>query len=86
MSTQTVRHVSLAEVPVHASIAGSNVLYKVKHKDDASLKLKARIVPHGSEGQLKPNLKSDCSMCAPHGVRLLLELAVLKTFVVCLFV
>lgn len=50
-------------------------MYKVKVGDDNSLKLKARIAPHGNEDSLKHELRSDCSMCSPTGIRLLLSYA-----------
>lgn len=58
-ATATFKLVSLAKVPVQTNIVVSHVLYKVKHKDDALLKLKARIAPHGNEDQLKYGIKSD---------------------------
>ena len=39
--------------------------------DDGSLKLKARIAPHGNEDDLKRVLNKDCSTCPPTGRRIL---------------
>lgn len=46
--------------------------------DDNSLKLKARIAPHGNEDSIKTELKSDCNMCSPTGVRMVLLIASLE--------
>lgn len=53
----------------------SHTLYKVKQNDDRSLKLKARIAPHGNEDNLKDVLTKDCSTCPPTGLRILESIA-----------
>jgi len=53
-----------------ANIIGSHTLYKVKHNDDGSLKLKARIAPHGNEDDIKHMLNKDCTICPPTGLRI----------------
>lgn len=58
-----------------ANIIGSHTLYKVKQNDDGSLKLKARIAPHGNEDDLKDVLNKDCSTCPPTGLRMLESVA-----------
>lgn len=59
-------------------MSSSHLIYKLKVLDDHSLKLKARIASHGNEDSLKNELSSDCSMCCPVGMRLLLSTAALR--------
>lgn len=75
---QTVRLVPRSSVDSRANVISSNVLYKTKVDEDSKFKLKARIAPHANENSLKYELRSDCSMCAPMGVRILISVAVLK--------
>ena len=72
---KTVKIVSRDEVPPQANVIGSHVLYKLKLNDDGSLKLKARIAPHGNEDDLKDLLASDCSTCPPTGLRIVESIA-----------
>lgn len=44
---KTVKPVHISEIPPDANIISSHVIYKVKMNDDKSLKLKAKIAPHG---------------------------------------
>lgn len=69
--------VAIADVPLNANIISSHTIYKVKVNDDGTLRLKARIEPHGNEDLFKDLMRNDCSMCAPTGVLLLLSLATL---------
>lgn len=55
----TVKRASLAGVPAQATTVGLHVLYKAKHKDDASIKIKKRMASHGNEDQLKLDMKRD---------------------------
>lgn len=75
---QTVREVHRDNIPQHANIISSHTIYKIKINDDQTLKLKARIAPHGNEDSLKNELKSDCCMCAPVGIRIILMVATLN--------
>lgn len=68
----TVRVVARDDVPSDANIISSHVIYKTKVSDDESLKLKARIAPHGNEDSMRYEMRSDCAMCAQMGVRMLL--------------
>ena len=72
---RTVRVVARSTVPSNANVISSHVIYKIKVNDDESLKLKARIAPHGNEDSLKHEMRADCSMCAPMGIRLLISIA-----------
>ena len=38
--------------------------------DDESMKLKARIAPHGKEDSDRDNLHTACNMCPPIGIRI----------------
>lgn len=74
---KTVKSVGLVAVPVDENIISSHVLYKMKHEDSESLKLRARIAPYGNEDAARTDLRRDCSMCASSGVRLLVAIEVL---------
>ena len=67
----------MSEVPSHANIIRSHVIYKVKPGDDGSLKTKARIAPHGNKDKQRTELESDSATCPPIGIRLLLSFATL---------
>lgn len=56
----------------------SHVAYKFKLNDDLSLKLKARIAPHGNEDNDKDVMKTDCCMCFPLGIRVVLSISSYK--------
>lgn len=43
--------------------------------DDQTLALKARIAPHGNEDSIQNQLHSDCCMCPPTGIRIVLMVA-----------
>lgn len=74
---KTVKTVPIELVPKNANVISSHVTYKVKVNDDKSLKLKARIAPHGNEDSLKNELRSDCAMCPPIVIRIILSIAAL---------
>lgn len=59
-------------VPRDANIISGHVIYKVKVLDDATFKLKTRIAPHGNEDSDKSLMKTDCCMCLPLGIRVVL--------------
>lgn len=65
-------------VPVNANVIGSHTIYKIKANDDQTLKLKARIAPHGNEDSDKSNLRSDCNMCPPIGIRIVSSTATIR--------
>lgn len=78
---KTVKKVPIEDVPKNANVISSHVIYKVKVKDDKSLKLKARIAPHGNENSLKNELKSDFAMCPPLGIRIILSIATIFSWI-----
>lgn len=60
-------------------------MYKVKVNDDAPLKLKARIVPHGNDDSDKQLMWTDCCMCSPLGIRVVLSTAAYRSWrIVCI--
>lgn len=79
---RTVKQVAKKDVPAGANIISSHTIYKVKQYDDSSLKLKARIAPHGNEDDLKNELHKDCSTCSPTGLRILESVASLHGWTV----
>ena len=68
---KTVRSVTHDKVPKGSNIISSHTLYKVKQNDDGSLKLEARIAPHGNEDDMKNILSKDCRTCPPTGLQIL---------------
>lgn len=50
----------------------------VKHNDDLSLTLKARIAPQGNEDSQKADLWTECRMCSLASVRIVLSVAPLQ--------
>ena len=72
---KTVRPVTHDNVPKGSNVISSHTLYKVKQNDDGSLKLKARIAPHGNEDNMRDILNKDCTTCPPTGLRILESIA-----------
>ena len=72
---KTVKLIPRDQVPANSNVINSHVIYKVKINDDQTLKLKDRIAPHGNEDSLRSVLKSDCSMCSPTGVRIVIMIS-----------
>lgn len=72
---KTVTTVPIKTLPQDANIIGSHTIYKVKMNDDKTLKLKARIAPHGNEDDLKHLLTKDCAICPPTGMHILESIA-----------
>lgn len=66
------------QIPHDANIVRSHVVYKLKVEDDGSLKLKARIAPHGNEDSEMHDLRRDCAMCPPTGMRIIFFMAACK--------
>ena len=50
----------------------------MKQNDDQSLKLKARIAPHGNEDSDKENLHTEWCMCPPLGIRIISTTATVR--------
>lgn len=62
----------------HSNIISSHKIYKIKPIDDKTLKLKPRIAPQGNEDSIKMDMRSDCNMCSPCSVRIVLSPASVK--------
>lgn len=69
--------VPLCNVPPGANVICSDVIYKLQVRDENDLSLKVRIAPHGNEDSLKHKLRSDCAMCIPVGMLILISTAAL---------
>lgn len=61
----------------------SHTLYKVKHNNDGSQKLKARIAPHGNEDDFKHILSKYFATCPPTGLCVLKSIALLFAWTLC---
>ncbi len=79
---KTVKRIPRKKVPRNANIIGSHTIYKLKRNDDESLKLKARIAPHGNEDSDTELLRTDCNMCSPVGVRVVYVVATIYGWIV----
>lgn len=65
----TVKCVQRRQVLRDSNIVSSHVVYKIRVEDDDSLRLKARISPHGNKDSDTENLWSDFCTCALIGIR-----------------
>jgi len=72
---KTVRSIHCSKVPQFSNVISSHVLYKVKKMDDGSMKMKARIAPHGNKDKFKNDVKKDSATCPPVGIRIALSIA-----------
>ena len=77
---KTVRPVPHNKIPPGSNIISSHTLYKLKQNDDGSLKLKARIAPHGNKDNMKYFLSKDCTTCPPTELRILESIASLYSW------
>ena len=66
----------------NANRISSHVVYRIKVEDDQSLKLKARIAPHGNEDSEIEFLKSDCAMCWPLGIRIVVSVSTCRKWLI----
>ena len=62
------------DVPRHANVITSHVVYKIKTDEDGRRAMKARIVPHGNHDDQKDEVPKDSSNAPLFIVRLLLSL------------
>lgn len=76
--TKTVHVVKRASVPLDANVKSSHVVYKAEVNYNASLKLKARIAPQGNEYTDKQLMRTECSVCAPVGIRVVTTVAIFR--------
>lgn len=74
---KTVELVTRDQVPPDTNVFKSYSFYKIKINNDASMKLKDRIAPHGNEDNMKNELSRDCATCSPAGLRILESIAAL---------
>ena len=51
------------------------MIYKVKANNDGSLKMKARIAPHGNKQKDRDKFKTDSTQCPPTGIRIMTSIA-----------
>lgn len=75
---KTVQVIHKSALPSNDNVISSHTIYKVKIIDDQTLKMKAKIKPHGNDDIIKAELRSDCNMCSPSGLIIVLSVASLK--------
>lgn len=68
---KTVQRIPRWKISRDANVVSSHVVYRIKVEDDDSLRLNARIAPHGNEDSDTENSKTDCCMCPPEGILVL---------------
>lgn len=73
-----VREVLRSSVLRDANNISSHTLYKVKTNDNSSLQQNAITAPHGNDDTIKDEIKSDCCMRPPIGIRLILSAASMR--------
>lgn len=79
---ETVREVPVDKVPKSANIITNYVIYNVKAEDDGTLKMEARIAPHGNKDKEWESLKTDSSQCPSTGVRILISIATIMKWLI----
>lgn len=72
---KTFQVVNRQDIRQGANIISSHSIYKIKLNDDSILNLKARIAPHGNEDTEKDAMRTDCCMCSPIGIRIVISIA-----------
>ena len=72
---KTVGQFPSNKVLKNSNIVTSHAIYKLKANDDGSLKMKARIAPHGNKNNDRDKLKTDSSQCPPSGIQILTLIA-----------
>lgn len=65
-------------VPRKATVISSYAIYKIKINDDKSLKPEACLELYGINDSDKKFMKSDCCMCSPIKIRIILSITSLK--------
>lgn len=66
---------SINDTLADANFISSHTIYKIKIVENGSQKLKSRIAPHCNVYSRKDQLKSDCCMCIPVGICIVLSIA-----------
>lgn len=67
--------VAEAKLPGDANVISSDVVLKIKTKDDESLKIKAQIVVHGNRDTAREKVGSDCAAADMDVIRMVLCMA-----------
>lgn len=75
---KTIHVVPISDIPAHANVISCHTAYKVKIEENSSLCFKARIATNGNEDSVKVEMRSDCSMCSPVWMRIILSTAALR--------
>lgn len=75
-----VRVIPVDDVPQSSNFISLHVIYMIRDEYYMSLKLKSRMAPHDNEDSLSDELRSNCSMCSPVRVRLILSVASLAVW------
>ena len=70
--------VPISDISANANIISSHTIYKIKFDENDNLRLKGRIAPHGNEDSQREELRSDCTMCAPVGIRVVATVATIR--------
>lgn len=68
----TVKRVHGNDFSIDVNVLSSDLSYMLKIGDDGTHKLKARIAQHGNEDLDVFELRSDCCICSPTVIRLVL--------------
>lgn len=69
-----------ADLPQSANIISSHVVYKVKTEEDKSMRLKARICPHGNRDIEKEDIRKDSATAQFDVIRLMLTILTFLPF------
>ena len=63
------------DLPAHANIISSHVVYKVKNEEGNTKRLKARLCPHGNRDREKGKIRTDSSNADFSLIRIMLSIA-----------
>lgn len=71
----------VVDVPFNTEVISSHTVYKIKTKDYGSLHLKVGIACNGNKTSLTHVLQSECAMYSQTGIRFLLIIVAITTWV-----
>lgn len=74
-SSARFRIVPIYYIPAASNVISSHTVYKVQIADERFLRLKALITPYCNEDSRKHAHRSDCSICSPVGIRIIVSMA-----------
>ena len=77
---ESYKPVTEKDVPRHANIITSHVVYKIKTSENGTRTLKSRIVPHGNRDDDKDSVRKDSATAQLNVIRLLLSLVTFLGF------